>query len=161
MMRALVMLTLTAGCGLVSFDVDQPIPEQTVPGSPLGALLPAGLFSLPLQVDLQSATKAQGTGPATAAYLKVVTLTVTDPANETFAFLDSITVSISAAGQPERQIASLSPVPKAGRIDLKPEPGVNLLPYIQSGAGISAKATGRSPARDVKFKGNVVITVKV
>jgi len=63
--------------------------EQTVPGSPLGALLPSsGLFSMPLQIDIEGSTKARGTGAATAAYLKSMTLTITAPSGATFAFLD-------------------------------------------------------------------------
>jgi hypothetical protein len=157
----LLLAAAAAGCGLVSFDVEQPIPEQTIPGSPLGALLPPGLFSLPLQVDLESSTKAHGTGAASSAHLKALTLTITDPPGETFAFLDGITITISAAGQTPRQIATLMPVPKTSSIDLKPEPNVDLLPYIKSGATISATATGRTPARDVKLNGKVVINIKV
>jgi hypothetical protein len=156
-----VLLLTVAACGLVSFDVEQPIPEQTIPGSPLGALLPPGLFSLPLQVDLESSTKAHGTGAASSAHLKALTLTIIDPPGETFAFLDGITITIAAAGQPQRQIASLMPVPKASSIDLKPDANVDLLPYIKAGATISATATGRTPARDVKLNGKVVITIKV
>ena len=62
------------GCGLASFDVSQNIPEQTVPGSPLGALLPASLFAIPMNIDIQSETAARGTGPASSATLKSVSL---------------------------------------------------------------------------------------
>jgi hypothetical protein len=160
-LRLAACLVAVAGCGLIKFDVDQAIPEQTVPGSPLGALLPPMLFSVPLQVDLEGSAKAHGAGAASGAYLKSVTLTVTAPPGETFAFLDSITLSITAPGQTEVELAKLAPVPAAGAVTLSPAARVNLLPYIKSGATITTKAVGRPPAQDIKFNGKVVITIEV
>ena len=90
-----------------------------------------------------------------------MTLTVIAPPGETFAFLQSISLSIAAAGLPDQQIASLSPVPAQGTISLDPTPGVNLLPYIKSAATITATASGHVPARDVTFNGKLVITIKI
>src|SRR5688572_20649062 len=80
----------TAGCGLIGFDVEQPIPDQRVPGSPLGGLLPVSVFAFPLNIDIQQQTKAMNTGPASGAYLKVVSLKIISPASETFGFLESL-----------------------------------------------------------------------
>jgi hypothetical protein len=160
--RLAPVIALVLGCGLINFDVEQAIPEQTVPGSPLAALLPPALFTVPLQVDLASSIKAHGTGPATAATLKSLTLTITAPPGETFSFLDSIAITIASPGMPEREIARLSPVPAEATIALAPAPNVNLLPYIESGTTtITAAAVGRAPARDIKFDGRVVITIKI
>jgi hypothetical protein len=151
-----------AGCGLIKFDVDQNIPEQTIPGSPLGAVLPAMLFSVPLQVDIDSGLKAHGAGAASGAYVKTVTLTITAPPGETFSFLDSISLSIAAPGQQEVEIAALSSVPAAPTITLAPTGRVNLLPYIKGGsATITTRATGRVPTQDLKFNGKVTITVEI
>jgi hypothetical protein len=162
-LRLAACLVAVAACGLIKFDVEQPIPEQMVPGSPLGAALPvAGLFSVPLQVDIDGSVKSHGAGAASGAYLKTVTLSITAPAGETFAFLDRVSLSIAGPGQPDKEIATLSPVPAQGTITLAPAARVNLLPYIKAGtATITAKAGGHLPAKDVKFDGKVVITIEI
>jgi hypothetical protein len=149
-----------AGCGLLAFDVGQDIPAQTVPGSPIGALLPASLFSIPMNVDIQSETAARGTGPARSATLSSLTLATHSSA--TFEFLSSIAISISASGGanlPQKEIARLQPVPATSTIAIPATPGVDLLPYIKQGATITATASGHMPASDVSFDGRVVITV--
>jgi hypothetical protein len=152
-------LTL-GGCSLISFDVSAEIPPQTVPGSPLGALLPASLFQVPINVDIASETAARGTGPASSATLKSLTLTVTSPSGATFEFLDSITIFVSAPNLPEMEIAELSPVPDTASISIPPTAGVNLLPYINAGITITARASGHMPSQDVTFDGTVVIKVQ-
>jgi hypothetical protein len=157
----LLGLLALAGCGLVKFDVGEDIPAQTIPGSPLGSLLPASLFSLPLHIDVDSSAKAHGAGVATSAYLKSLGFTVTMPAGDTFAFLDSISIKISATGLPEKEIATLSPVPSATTIQLHPTANVDLLPYLKAGPTITASAGGHVPAHDVTFDGKLVVTIKI
>jgi hypothetical protein len=152
---------LAASCGTVGFDVEQPIPEQVVGGSPLGGLLPLGLFQVPLQVDLEASTKAQGTGPADSAHLKAMSLQITAPPGATFSFLDNVIIKVSAEGLPEKEVARLDQVPPGARIDLNPVGGVDLLPYINRGATLRASATGRMPMQETRFNGQVVIRVKV
>jgi len=160
----LLVAFLSAGCGLVSFDVSEDIPEQTVPGSPLGALLPASLFAIPMDVDIQSETAARGTGPASSATLRSVTLTVTSPSGATFDFLTSISIRISSNGNSslsEIEIARLEPVPGTATIVIPPTGGVDLLPYVEAGATITATASGHMPASDITYVGTVVITIHV
>src|SRR5207302_1098515 len=64
-MRAMVALLMLTGCGSLSFDVDQDLPEQRIQGSPLGALLPSFLAPFPLSIDVRSETQKRSTGPAT------------------------------------------------------------------------------------------------
>jgi hypothetical protein len=160
-LRLAACLVAVAACGLIKFDVDQSIPEQTIPGSPLGAALPPTLFTIPLQVDIDSSLKAHGAGAASGAYLKAVTLTVTAPPGATFDFLDSISLSIASPGQMEVELTRLSPVPAGGTVTLTPSARVNLLPYIKSGATITTRAVGRPPAQEIKFNGKVTITIEV
>jgi hypothetical protein len=159
----LVLALAPAGCGLVSFDVTENIPAQTIAGSPLGAILPAALFSLPLDIDISAETAAHGAGPAKSANLSSLTLTITDPADGTFDFLTSITITVAATdgSLPEVEIGKLSPVPAAKTISIPPTRGVDLLPYITAGAAIRATASGHMPARDTTITGKVVITVHV
>lgn len=151
----------TPGCGLVSFDVSQDVPAQTIPGSPLGAVLPAALFSIPLNIDVQAATAGHGTGPAHSVTLSSLTFTIRSPSGATFDFLDSIAISVSGNGLPEQEIGRLQPVPAASTISIPPTAGVNLLPYINAGATITARASGHMPASDTTFDGKVVVTVHV
>jgi len=145
------------GCGLLAFDVSQDIPAQTVPGSPLGA----SLFAIPLNIDIQSATAAQGTGPAHSATLKSISLSITSPSGATFDFITSISISISASGMPDVEIARLQPVPATASITIPPTGAVDLLPYINAGATISATASGHMPPSDTTFVGKVIVTVHV
>jgi hypothetical protein len=152
------------GCGLVSFDVSQDIPAQTVPGSPLGALLPASLFSIPMNIDIQSETAGHGTGPAHSVTLSSVSLTVTSPAGATFDFVSAISIKISSSGNPnlpEVEIGRLDPVPGTTSISIPPTGSVDLLPYINAGATITSTAAGHMPPSDVTFVGKVVVTVHV
>jgi hypothetical protein len=152
------------GCGTLGFDVSQNIPSQTVPGSPLGSLLPASLFAIPIDINIQSETAAHGTGPASSVTLKSITLTITSPSGATFDFVDSISISVSSSGNaslPQVEIARLQPVPGTSSIDIPPTPGVDLLPYINAGATITATASGHMPSADTTFDGTVVVTVHV
>jgi len=159
-LRTAGLALMFASCSLISFDVTTEIPPQTVPGSPLGALLPASLFEVPLNVDLQSETGKHGTGPASSASLKSLTLTVTSPSGATFDFLDSLTIFVSAPNLAEMEIAKLEPVPDTASISIPPSGAVNLLPYINAGLTITARASGHMPAQDVTFNGTVVIKVQ-
>ena len=152
---------LLAGCGKIAFDVEVKIPEQEVPGSPLGAVLPLDLFAIPLDIDIESQTKAQGTGPAHSASLKSFELSITAPAGETFEFLDELEISVSADGLETKTIARLKDVPAQPHISLEVVSDVDLLPYINRGATLGASATGHSPRQNVSFDGRVVITVRV
>jgi hypothetical protein len=159
---ALALSVFLAGCGLIQFDVAQDLPAQTVPGSPLGDLLPSSLFSVPINIDLSAVTKSHGTGPAKSANLKSLTFSVTMPADGNFDFMDSVSINIAAPGLPDQVVANLPSVPR-GQITIRipPTPGVDLLPYIQAGAQITATGGGHLPARDTTYVGKVIITVHV
>jgi hypothetical protein len=159
-MVVLLALLSQAGCGLVGFDVEEKIPEQQVPGSPLGGLLPLS-FAFPLSIDLESQTKAQGTGPARSASLKTLELSILAPEGTTFEFLDTIRIDISAEGIEARTIARLDDVPSQARISLTVVSDVDLLPFIRKGALLKATATGRVPQQTVRFEGRVVIHIRV
>src|ERR1041384_1346957 len=76
--RALVMVGVAAmaGCGITDFDIDQPVPPQTIQGSGLPAPL-AAIFPLPLNLDLDSKIKAKDTGPIDSVTLSSLTLNIT------------------------------------------------------------------------------------
>lgn len=162
---ALAMALPLGGCGLISFDVSEPVPEQTVPGSALGGLLPGALGS-PFAVNINESQEeeAHKTGPASSADLKSITFTATSSGNFDFVSEMHIFIAPGAAGSslPMVEIANSAPVPK-GQTTLKLNvvPHVNLLPYIKAGSVISATASGTSPSSDFTYDGNVVITIHI
>lgn len=172
MIRALLIsaTVAAAGCGAISFDVSQGVPEQQVPGSPLGGLLPSFLPQpFPVTINVQQETEKRSTGPARSANLKQVELQITPHASPSgsFDFVDEIHIyvapsSSSSSSLPMVEIANLKPVPKGQTtIDLAIVPGVDLLPYINAGASISASASGHSPPQTVTYDGTVVVTVHI
>src|SRR5258706_3524185 len=102
---------LIGGCGALSFDVEQALPEQTVQGSPVGGILPSFIPApIPLMFDLRAETEKRGTGPAQHAFLKSLELRARSGAN--FDFLDEAHIFVSAPSLPRVEIATLKPVPK-------------------------------------------------
>jgi hypothetical protein len=164
-MRALFFLL---ACGAIPFDVDQTFPEQRVSGSPLGGLLPSFLQApVPLTIDLRAETQKRDTGPAQSANLEQLTFTATPHAmpSGNFDFVDEIHIYVETPNDPtlpKKEIASLNPVPKGKTsINLNVVSGVDLLPYINKGAEISATAMGHQPQMDFTYDGTVTITVHI
>lgn len=160
------------GCAVLDFDVERPIPEQRVSGSLVAGAL-GDLFEspVPLNVDIASETEARDTGPAEAVRLTALTLAITDTAlaegdSDDFDFIDSIEVFVESR-DPEsalerRKIAELQDVPRgATRLSLETLEDVNLLPYVNEGARITASATGSAPSDDVTYDGRIVLHVEV
>jgi hypothetical protein len=157
-----------SGCSSVAkildFNMTQTIPSQTVPGSPLGSLLPAGILSFPFTVNLASQEQANGTGPASSVTLTSLTLTITAPTGQTWDFLSSITVSVSSSQSgsslPTIEIAKLSSVPQGQTtISIPPDPGVNLIAYINEGAQVTSSASGQEPQQNATFDGQAILLV--
>ncbi len=168
-MKPLALFCLcAAGCGAIPFDVSQSLPEQTVPGSALGGVLPSFLsVPVPLTIDLTSETQKRNTGPAKSANLKSLSFAATphDMPSGNFDFLDEIHIYIDSQNDStlaKKEIANLSPVEKGQTtLHLSIVPGVDLLPYINKGAEISATASGTEPTKDFTYDGEVTITVHI
>jgi hypothetical protein len=164
-----VAVVAVGGCGAIGFDVSQSVPEQTVQGSPLGGLLPSFLPQpFPVTINVQQETQKRSTGPASSANLKQVEFQVTPHASPSgnFDFVDEIHIfvapSSSGSALPMVEIANSKPVPKGQTtIDLAIVPGIDLLPYINAGASISATASGHQPTQTVTYDGSVVVTVHI
>lgn len=164
--RALLLLTLAAGCGVADFDVEQDLPEQHVAGSPLGGLL-GPLFELPIQLDLRSEIQAQETGPVDSVKLTSLILDITatdEPAPDTddWAFIDRVDLYVESTLQgstlPRVRVAS-GVAPGAVRtFPLVPE-DVNLVDYVDEGVALTAEAEGSAPPDDVSFAGHAVFRV--
>lgn len=162
---ALLLLPLLTACGAVKFDVEQDLPAQHVDGSLLGGVLPSVLSTSPkLTIDLKSEVQKRGTGPATSARLKSLTLATLphDTAAQTFDFISEIHLTVEGAGLVKVEIAKLAPVPRGSKtLSFDVVPDIDLLPYINAGATIGATATATQPSRDTDFDGHVIVEVRI
>jgi hypothetical protein len=163
---ATFVLTLT-GCGIADFDLDQSIREQRVAGSGVPAPI-AGLFPIPLSLDLGAAIKARETGPIDSVTLSTLTLdiTATDrPAGDSddWSFLESVDVFVASTREgttlPRRMIAHTGAPGAVTHIDFTVDGDVNLKPYVDEGAMVDSTASGTQPIDDVSFAGKAVFTV--
>ncbi|MBL8954057.1 MAG: hypothetical protein JNK82_24990 [Myxococcaceae bacterium] len=163
MWRAALFFTLCS-CGAVSFGVEQDLPRQDIQGSLLGGVLPSFLpTSSRFTIDLSAEVQKRGTGPARAAYLKTLTLVIApNTPSASFDFLDDVHLFAEGPGLAKVEIAKLQPVPK-GLTTLKFEivPDVDLLPYINAGATLSASASATQPRTDTSFTGKVEVEVRI
>ena len=170
-------MTLLGCLGAISviFNVDEPVPEQTVMGNPLGGLLGDGDFD-PVGMDV---TIQQEYQQETFDFLRSLELTAlsfsitadsTNPSIDTledgqpddFSFIDEIQVYIQAdfGGGPQTELIAFL---NSGDPQLDPgnstisltTTGVNILDYMEAPGGytIEVQATGTLPPDDVIFDG--------
>jgi hypothetical protein len=165
-MSRFLPLALLFSCGnLASFDVDQDLQQQTVPGSPLGGLL--GTFvanPFKFTIDINAEVQKRGTGPAHSAQLKSLSLAITPHSAPVgnFDFLTEAHLFVEGNGVAKVEVANITSVPKgATTLDFTITPNVDLLPYINAGGDISATASGTQPAQDTSFDGHITVTVKI
>jgi hypothetical protein len=153
------------GCGNISFDVSQDIPATPIMGDPMGMMIQGATGSEPLTLDIMAETQQRHTGPASSAHLKELTFTITQPAGGTFYFVQHVEIILvpknPGSTLPTVKIAGLNPVPNENTIHFDPVPGVDMLPYSNEGADITATATGFFPMEDTTYVGHVVVEVKI
>jgi hypothetical protein len=154
-------------CGITDFDVDQPVQEQMVAGSPVPGPLQL-LFPIPLNLDISAQIKAKDTGPIDSVSLKSLTLSITatdEPTGDSddWSFLTSVDVYVSSTKDgttlPKVKIASAT-MPGAVRdVTFAIESGVNLKPYIDEGSMVEGQCSGDAPPDDVSYDGSASFTV--
>jgi hypothetical protein len=142
------------GCGIADFDIDEPIPAQTIQGSGIPAPL-AALFPLPVDLDLEQQIKAMDTGPIDSVTLQALDLTITNGGD--WSFVTSVVVSVSSTQTgtqlPTVQIASASSPGEVQTMTFAVAPGVNLKPYIDEGSMVTSTGSGTAPAQTVDYDG--------
>ena len=165
-MKLAVLLCLGA-CGVTDFDVDQPVQEQMVTGSPIPGPLQL-LFPIPLNLDISAQIKAKDTGPIDSVTLKSLTLSITatdEPTGDSddWSFLTSVDVYVSSTKSgtslPKVKIASASSPGAVQDVKFVVEPGVNLKPYIDEGSMVEGQCSGNAPPDDVSYDGTASFTV--
>jgi hypothetical protein len=158
---AAALAIVIGGCGIADFDVEQPVPQQTIQGSGIPAPL-AAIFPLPLTLDLESKIKAKETGPIDSVTLSSLTLQITSTGGD-WGFVQNIDVSVestkSGTTLQKAKIASVSSPGAVRTLAFDVEGGVNLKPYIDEGSQVTSSGTGTQPTQDVTFDGRGVFTV--
>ena len=166
-MKHVVLLFGLAACGVTDFDIEQPIVEQRVQGSPLPGPL-AGIFPLPLDIDISQKIKEMETGPIDSVTLSKLTLTITPTAissgdTDDWSFVDDIHVFVessrSGTSLPKVEIANVHAPGKVTTLTFHVEKSVDLQPYVSEGSVVSGESSGRLPDDDVSYDGEGVFTV--
>ena len=156
----IALLTCTA-CGITNFDIDQPIPAQTVQGSSLPGPL-AAIFPIPLNLDLSQQIKSMDTGPISSVNLSSLQLTITSSGGN-WSFVQEIDVSVSSSKSgsslPKVEIAHVTSPGNETEMPFVVDPTVDLNPYINEGSEVDAQGTGQAPAMDVTYDGAGTFTV--
>jgi hypothetical protein len=152
---------------VTDFDIDQPLPEQRVQGSPIPGPLQI-LFPLPLDLDLSAKIKEHETGPIDSVTLSSLELTITAtdrPAGDTddWSFVESIHVFVksgqSGSSLPRVEIANVASPGAVTTLSFHCNGDVNLDPYVNEGSVIETEGKGTLPADDVSYDGKGVFTV--
>lgn len=168
MRLSVLVVALLAGCGITDFDIEQPIIEQRVQGSPIPGPLQV-LFPIPLDLDLSAAIREMETGPIDSVNLTSLELTITGaarPAGDTddWSFVESIHVfvrsSASGSSLPRVEIASVTSPGAATTMKFVCNSNVDLDPYVNEGSVIESEGRGTLPPDDVSYDGKGVFTVR-
>src|SRR3954468_21771716 len=137
-----VAVVWLGGCSVTDFDIDQPLPEQRVQGSPIPGPLQI-LFPLPLDLDLSAKIKEHETGPIDSVTLSSLELTITAtdrPAGDTddWSFVESIHVFVksgqSGSSLPRVEIANVASPGAVTTLSFHCNGDVNLDPYVNEGS---------------------------
>jgi hypothetical protein len=167
MMRVICVLAFVAGCGVADFDIEQPVVEQRVTGSPLPGPL-AALFPLPLSIDLSSKIKAKETGPIDSVTLSKLTLSITATAmtggdSDDWSFVDEVHVFVksnkSGTTLPRVEIANVANPGAVKTLEFHCDTSIDLNPYVNEGSTVEGASSGRLPEDDVTYDGVGVFTV--
>ena len=163
----LILAVLAGGCGLTDFDISQPIPDQSVTGSPIPAPI-QGLFPIPLSLDLSAKIKKQTTGTIDSVTLSSLSLNITATEQQgddvdNFLFIDEIHVFVKSeladSQLPRVEIASELAPGEVQNFNFTVNGGVDLLPYINEGSIVESEASGTAPPDNVSYDGQAVFTV--
>jgi hypothetical protein len=162
-MRLIVTAAFIFGCSAIGFDMPFDVPNVTVPGNPTAHAmkLPFAGAAAPFAVDVdltQAAKDNQIPGAISTVTLSSLDFTVTS--DGCFDFVEEVDLVIESAKVgttlPPTVIASATNPGCVRVVSLVPT-DVNLKPYLEEGATISATGSGVPPATAVTFDGHVVL----
>jgi hypothetical protein len=165
MRRAALLLVVLCACHpTIDFDLTQSgtvnIPAS-LPGMPTLALtLPVpGLQNVDTSNVQGFPSSRTAKDHIQSARAKKITLTATSPQGQDLSFLSSVALSISAAGQPTKQFAHLSPFPAASSADLQLD-DVELAPYLKADSfSITTDVRGTAQTHPVSIRADLDLGV--
>ena len=98
-----------------------------------------------------------------SVHLERVVLTITDPEDAGFGFLESVTASVEAEGLPRVEVARLTEVPdEASEIELVVSPDVELEPYVTAPEmSLQIEASGVRPPQETTVEARAVFSVDI
>jgi hypothetical protein len=158
------LFALSACSDVLAFDIDEPLAEQRITGSPLPNVLD-DLFPAPISIDLRQELAARETGPIDSIRLKSLELAITatgeraDSSPDDWSFLERCELFVEATGLSRVSVAIAARPGPTRTLVFQPVEGVNLQPYVDLGAQMSARTQGTVPRDDVTFDGLAVFTV--
>lgn len=161
---AILFLT---GCGVADFDVSRDVPESRITGNPLPTVL-EGVLDAPLAIDIQGDIEAHDAGPIESITLTRLVLDITktdEPPGDAddWSFLASARIHVESTAPssnlPRVEVAHVVEPGDVTRLDFEPDSNVNLRPYVEEGAQMTAETEGEAPPDDTTYDGVVVFTV--
>jgi len=157
----LLVVVHLAACGITDFDLTQPVPSQSVPGSPLPGPL-ASVFPIPLDLDISQQIKSMDTGPISSVTLKSLTLMTTSSGSD-WSFVTEIDVYVSSTKSgstlPRIEIAHVTSPGPTTQLSFDVDASVDLDPYINEGSEVDGQGSGQAPPMDVTYDGDGIFTV--
>ncbi|UOG75125.1 hypothetical protein MTX78_00670 [Hymenobacter tibetensis] len=111
----LVLLLAAMGCKkidkLLTFNIEDSQNIKVSGGFPLGQIVPLTPLSVPTKSEEKFSNEGTSANLVKKVTLNQLTLTITNPNNENFDFLELIKIYISTDGNDKILLASLDPVP--------------------------------------------------
>lgn len=164
-LSVLCLSALFAGCQpAVEFDVEVEGEAVVQAGSALEQLLgefPA--FDSFLSFDIADTQEFENHETTKAhvqeAYITLIRLSVVNPENATFDFLDEITFYVQSPNHPKEQVATKSVPNGANTVDLDLR-DIDVAPYVKDDTfSVTTAATGSRPSRDTTVRAEMVVHV--
>ena len=144
------------GCGIADFDLSRTISTETIPAAPPLPGAPVQAIDVPLDQTVDSTS----TGIVNAVYLSDLELTAS---SGNWGFLQSMDIYISStmkgSSLPKIVAASASNPGATTELVFTPTQNLNLVPYVNEGAELTATATGTPPQQEVVFDGQFTLHV--
>jgi hypothetical protein len=164
LLPAVALVTAITCDNLDNIDVDAggqvTVPAGTIVDKLLsGALDFAGFDKIDFSQDF--ANQGVSKDDVDSVRLKTITLTIKSGSN--FDFLQSISFSVEADGQPSVEIAHLDAVPKGVKtIDLDVDANAELKPFVVAPSlRITGKAEGQRPDQETTISASAVFDVDI
>ena len=162
---ALLAGALLAGCSVLPLPVNVHLTSttQVERGTTLEQVIGGMEFAEYAALDISQSEEMQnlyvGKSAIRSAHVKILELSVLEPAEQNFDFIQEISFFVEAEGQPAQRIAHRE-VPRNARYFQLKVDDVDLTPYIRADTmKVTTKVKGRRPDHDTRIGSRLVIQV--